>query len=230
LFSSLITWETSADARIRTPRRLARFLRRWLAERKAESLWRQRGRPPPPPGHVKRTLLHTYARCCDIRVFVETGTYYGDTLAALRNTFDELHSIELDRGLYRQAVTRFARDSRIKLWHGDSGDMLAHVVQAIYRPALFWLDGHYSGEGTARGILCTPISRELAHIGRHALKDYHLIIIDDARSFDGTDNYPTVEELGSYVASLGLTVVRISDDMIFVVSARSKVELGHIIT
>ena len=61
-------------------------------------------------------------------------------------------------------------------------------------PCLFWLDGHYSEGITAKGQLNTPILAELNHILNHSIKD-HVILIDDARCFNGLDDYPTIDEL-----------------------------------
>ena len=212
--STSMTWSSSADGRISPPRRIVRFVRRWLNELREERSWRRAGCPAPAPGHVKRALLRGHALRHGARVFVETGTLYGDTLAAMRTFFDQLHSVELDPRLYQQAVQRFTNDSRIRLWRGDSGSVLPRVLDGIDQPTLFWLDGHYSGPGTAQGTADTPIRLELEHIGRHALCGSHLVIIDDARLFDGTNGYPTVNEFRARAAALGFIYMREEHDMI----------------
>jgi hypothetical protein len=148
-------------------------------------------------------LLREYARRDGLQVFVETGTLYGDTLAALSPYFEELHSIELCPDLHQKAVERFAKDRKIMLWHGDSGELLPRVLELVREPALFWLDGHYSGEGTARGIDDTPVVRELAHVSNHKLCGKHLVVVDDARLFCGQDGYPQKEHLRNLVAQMG---------------------------
>jgi len=50
---------------------------------------------------------------------------------------------------------------------------------------LFWLDGHYSSTGTARGKVDTPIFYELMHILSHPLASKFLLVIDDQRLFRG---------------------------------------------
>jgi len=57
---------------------------------------------------------------------------------------------------------------------------------------LFWLDGHYSGEGTACGDQVSPILQELDLIKAHPRRD-HCILIDDSRLFTGVDGYPTLK-------------------------------------
>ena len=65
-------------------------------------------------------------------------------------------------------------------------------------PALFWLDGHYSGGATANSGK-SPIMDEVATILESDLE--HVLLIDDIRLFDGTDGYPTLSELRELVMS-----------------------------
>lgn len=69
----------------------------------------------------------------------------------------------------------------------------------VTAPCLFWLDGHYSGGGTAQAHLDTPIIQELGTIFDHPVST-HVILIDDARLFDGTHDYPTIEQLRKFFA------------------------------
>jgi hypothetical protein len=55
-------------------------------------------------------------------------------------------------------------------------------VRQLQEPALFWLDGHYSGVDTGKDELDTPVSAELEAILGSPVKG-HVILIDDARCF-----------------------------------------------
>jgi hypothetical protein len=127
-----------------------------------------------------------------------------------------LHSIELSDELYRQAVTRFAGNAKVCLWQGDSGEVLAEIVERINAPTLFWLDGHYSGGKTAHGQEVTPIRRELQQIAGAKLLSSHVIVVDDARLFNGSNGYPTMEELQRLANGLGLTEFQIVTDLIII--------------
>jgi hypothetical protein len=210
---------THFPSRRSLPRRVARTLRRGYSDWMAEREWRRAGRPLPAPPHVKRRFLRDYARAHDLRVFVETGTLYGDTVAGLRGAFDRLHSIELDDTLFAAAQERFAGDRKITLWHGDSGDVLERVLAAVDAPALFWLDGHYSGGGTGRGVEDTPILRELQHIAHHPHRERHHLIIDDARCFGSLDGYPTAIELKRYCSQQGFKLFEQVEDFLIVRNA-----------
>ncbi len=126
------------------------------------------------------------------RYFVETGSYEGGGIAAaLRDGFIEIHSIELSEKYYSYCQAKFAGYSNVHLWHGDSGEILAHVIEPIQEPITFWLDGHFSGGGTAKGVMNTPLLQELEAIKKHPIKT-HTIIIDDIRLL-GRDEFDFIQ-------------------------------------
>lgn len=160
--------------------------------------WERRGRPVPPPYTVKRRMITEFAGRFGCRVLVETGTFRGDTIWSLRHKFDRLYSIELDEALYAAAVRRFAGMNKVTLVQGDSGEKLHEVVKSIDTRTLFWLDGHYCGEGTGLGVEEAPVYRELEAVFGHRIQD-HIVLFDDARCFEGRGGYPKVDELREWV-------------------------------
>ncbi|HKG62168.1 MAG TPA: hypothetical protein VKB05_20585 [Pyrinomonadaceae bacterium] len=171
-------------------------LRRDLEARRA---WEKQGRPSPPPHIIKEELIRDYAKTFNTNVLIETGTYLGDMVHAMKKCFSRIISFELDQTLAAQAQKRFAGDNHIQIIQGDSGKLLGDCIATINEPCLFWLDGHYSGGITAKGTLETPIKNELSSILSHAV-DGHVILIDDARCFTGENDYPTLDELQTFVA------------------------------
>ena len=171
-------------------------LRRDLEARRA---WERQGRPSPPPHIVKEELIRDYAKTFNTTVLIETGTYLGDMVHAMKNHFSRIISFELDQTLAAQARQRFANDNHIQIVEGDSGKLLGDHIGRINEPCLFWLDGHYSGGITAKGALETPIKNELTAILSHPI-DGHVILIDDARCFTGENDYPTLDELRNFIA------------------------------
>lgn len=161
--------------------------------------WAEAGHPVPPPGLYKGLMLRHYAKQYNLRIFVETGTYRGNMVSALRYDFDKLYSIELDQKLFEAAKKRFADVPQIQLFQGDSGVELEKVLKTFQAPALFWLDAHYSAGETAKGSLNTPILKELDLVLGHS--DKHVMLIDDARCFGVEPDYPTIQELSDYVRS-----------------------------
>ena len=70
--------------------------------RQAKALlkWQRSGRPAPPPHQVKQAILRKYASKFNTRVLVETGTFLGDMIEAMRDNFDKIFSIELSEEYY----------------------------------------------------------------------------------------------------------------------------------
>jgi len=160
--------------------------------------WEKDGKPFPPPPAVKQQTLQHYAEKYNLQTLVETGTYYGDMVEAMRDGFARIYSVELSRELYEKARERFAGEKHIELIWGDSGVEMGKVMKKLNQPALFWLDGHYSAGETARGNKDTPIYEELGHI-LNAEETGNVIIIDDARNFGMDPEYPTMEELTDFI-------------------------------
>jgi hypothetical protein len=131
------------------------------------------------PPLVKIRALQHYARKFGLRTFVETGTFVGDTTAAVARSFDRCFTIELSDDLHARAVKRFAAQPHIVCVHGDSGAAISDILHRIDQPALFWLDAHYSGGITADAGY-DPILKELSSIFAHSIKS-HVVLIDDAR-------------------------------------------------
>ena len=117
--------------------------------------------------------------------FCETGTHRGNGVAlALEAGFEDCRSIELHAGNYEACKERFKDDCRVKLYFGDSSKMLSSMISDISEPITFFLDAHFSGEGTANGTALNPIHAELEQIALNPWKA-HVIIIDDWRCYGG---------------------------------------------
>ena len=167
-------------------------------QRRKLDRWMRAGRPHPPPNVLKQTTVRDYANQFGCRVLVETGTYYGAMVLAMRNQFQSIYSIELDGSLFARASRMFSHDPRVRIIQGDSAEKLRTVLSEVDEPAVFWLDAHYSGPGTARASRDTPITTELGLIFSHAV-DEHVILIDDAHDFGRLPHYPTIEQVQSCV-------------------------------
>ena len=171
---------------------------RFFQRRKAYSKWEKRGRPIPPPPIIKQRIVKDYAQRFSLDTLVETGTYLGEMVLATKENFNRIFSIEIDKKLAKKTNKKFSKYSHITIIQGDSGEVLKDVISNIKNPCLFWLDSHYSGGLTSRGINETPIKQELEHIFYSGIKE-HVILIDDARFFIGGKDYPKLQELKDFV-------------------------------
>lgn len=175
--------------------------------------WRARPDGPPPALH-KIAELRRHARRHGLRVLVETGTFEGDTTAALARSMDRVVSIELSPELHAAAVARFAGTPHVQVVRGDSASVLPGVLDDLEVPALFWLDAHWSEGRTARGEEDSPVAHELRLVLGHAVEG-HVVLVDDARAFVGSGGYPTIDEIRRLVAESGRScTVEVRDDII----------------
>ena len=167
------------------------------------------------PHPIKIVVVGSYLKQFSIDDFVETGTYLGDTLGYIARSGARCTSIELSEELYKAASRRFGGYKNVRLVQGDSGQRLPELLTEINKPVLFWLDGHYSSGITTSAETHTPISTELRAILSHPIKQ-HVILIDDAHSFNGTNDYPHLDDLlrlireeGSYTAEVSADIIRL---------------------
>ncbi len=171
-------------------------------KRQAELLkWNLRGKPLPPPHSVKVAVVTQAVQNFGFRTFVETGTFLGDMVARARHLFEHVYTIEVDQQLHARAMARFEHDPGVCVLHGDSAHVLPAVLDRLTSPAVFWLDGHYSGGSTGKGDFETPVQTEVELILRHTVSG-HAILIDDARLFNGTGDYPTLHDFRNQLENL----------------------------
>lgn len=186
----------------------------WVQDGQALRSWVRCGAAGPPPQCVKQGVLRQHAARFGLEVLVETGTYFGGTVNALRHDMARIISVEVDEKLAALARRRFAGDAKVQIIQGDSARVIAEVVPRLTSPALFWLDGHYSGGVTGFGESHCPILQELPSI----LDDQrfaHVILIDDARAFGSDPAYPTIEAVRNLVKQRRHgTTVSVQNDII----------------
>jgi len=164
-------------------------------------------------GPEKREEIKKWQAMTGYKLFVETGTFLGDTTLAMSDVFDHCWTVEIDDSLYTKALVRFEGRTNITALHGSSDRLIGPILKDINAPAIFWLDGHYSKGDTGRGHVDTPILDELMKIFNHPIKT-HVILIDDARAFLGMNDYPTIKTLHRFVRAHSPYRVRLSNDII----------------
>lgn len=153
------------------------------------------------PHKVKQQTIKRLATENNIKTFVETGIFLGKMIEAMIPHFDKIYSIELSQPLFDRAKEMFQNNKNVELVFGDSGEKIVDVLNKINTPAIFWLDGHYSGGITALADIETPVIAEIRNVIAHPVKN-HIMMIDDARLFTGTRDYPTIDEVKRVVKSL----------------------------
>jgi hypothetical protein len=178
--------------------------------------WVKAGCPSPAPVKVKLSVVKHYVEAYQTKTFIETGTFLGTMIEYIAATGVQCHTIEIDPTIHRRTSGVLAKHKNINFILGDSGEALPALLADLDHPATFWLDGHYSGSFTGRAEIDTPISAELDHILAHPIKK-HVILIDDARDFDGTNNYPPLSILFKHFDEHSDYKVDVSTDIIRIV-------------
>jgi hypothetical protein len=160
--------------------------------------WILRGRPTRSPHLLKQKTVREYGEKYGLKTLVETGTYYGEMVAAMRTKFDHIYSIEYVKELADRAAKKFARYPHIRIFNGDSRTVMPAILALLKGPALFWLDAGYYGWVGMQGDQ-QRLSAELEMILSHRYP--HVILLDDARGLTGQNGIPSVNEVKSHIES-----------------------------
>lgn len=119
-------------------------------------------------------------------VFIETGTFLGDTSFKAAKVFKNVHTIEASDEIYKKAKVNLECCNNVTMHLGDSGNVLKDLLPNLKGKIVFWLDGHYSGIHEGHQTALTPenpLIKELAQIKNSKLSD-SIIMIDDIRFCD----------------------------------------------
>jgi DNA repair exonuclease SbcCD ATPase subunit len=128
-------------------------------------------------------LVEELKQVLPLSIFVETGTFEGETVNQVHHLFDEIYTVELADEYYQKASRRFEANASIKVFQASSDSFLKDLSDSLRdKSVLYWLDAHWCvAEGTAGQESQCPLLEELAAI--ESLNSESVILIDDARLF-----------------------------------------------
>ena len=122
-------------------------------------------------------------------VFIETGTFRGETVANVKDIFDTVISIEIVDALYQAAHNQFKPFPNVEIIKNDCVLELPKLIEQYNdKKIVFFLDGHYSAGVTGKNDKDVPLLDELKVIN-DSYKQECLIIIDDADLFEFKDRF-----------------------------------------
>lgn len=149
-----------------------------------------------PYSYTKYRQIVAVARRTAARTLVETGTYRGVTTRRCIPHFNRVYTIELDPSLARSATQQFRRYGTCEVIEGDATKVIQVLLEQreIGGDLLFFLDGHFSGEGTALGVSAEPALEVIRIIARHKERVAG-VVVDDFREFGTQPGWPSKGQL-----------------------------------
>lgn len=185
--------------------------------------WYKKGKNSSIPLSVKEDIISTYKSKYNIKIFLETGTHYGDMIWRQRNNFDKIYSIELSTDLVDFSKKRFKKSQNIIIVQGDSGRKISEILTQISEPIIIYLDAHYLGKDAVRGYKDCAVVDELPVILKTEIN--HIIIINDAHLFNGERDYPSFDSISRYIQTIcPYSSINIENDCIVIELIFSKTE------
>ena len=153
------------------------------------------------PHFIKLKILDT-AKSVDL--WIETGTYRGDTTLYLGGRGCPVISFEPSVELASSARSKFLSHPNIQIVNALSEDRLDEILTEV-SPNLGHLAGHFSDGTTYCGPQQTPITSELKIIAQHLPRFGTVtIFVDDFRSFvNGQTDYPAPSSLTKWADQNG---------------------------
>ena len=166
--------------------------------RKSLKNWRARNFSPPSPDVIKHQILMN--NNLKDSLWIETGTYYGETTKLLSKISKKIISIEADKNLFETSNKILKKFKNVEILNGKSEDLLDKVISKNlnFQNVCIYLDAHlcqdhlkntktFGNENTA-----TPILNELEIVSKYVSSfEKIVVLIDDIRLFKGKfQNYP----------------------------------------
>jgi hypothetical protein len=171
---------------------------------------------------IPQEITLKLAKLANVTTFVETGTYKGETTRWAAQHFQKVFTIEKSDFHFEESKS-LGQLPGVRPLFGDSSLVLPELIAELgNEPALFFLDGHWSGGQTAGADDECPLMNELWSLkGRGS----DIILIDDARLFHAPPplphnaaQWPTIGEVVLALQScLDSPYISIVDDVIFAI-------------
>ena len=176
------------------------------------------------------SFMVTLQQKFNIKYFVETKTFKGNTAFWASKHFETVFTIENSEKIYKRTKSKFLGVENISFLFGNSRNKLVDVIDQVSDSAIIWLDSHWSGGETYGANDQCPLLEELEIINNSHLR--HFIFIDDARLFESPPPpphdlkyWPDLVSVINKLQSIPDSFVVILEDVIICVPNFSRDEL-----
>ena len=183
--------------------RTLKYLIWTISNLKSLKNWSNRNFSVPSPDIIKHHVL--IKNNLENSLWIETGTYYGNTTRVLSKISKKTISIEADKNLYETSKKKLKNLKNVEIIYGKSQDLLEKVIleNLNFENICIYLDAHLCRDHLRNTTTfgnendATPILEELKLIKKFLSKFKSInILIDDIRLFQGSfQNYPNKNAL-----------------------------------
>jgi hypothetical protein len=161
----------------------------------------------------------------DYKVFVETGTYKGETIREMAQHFDELYTFEIHPELYQYSLSQNT-SPKINYLFGDSVALLPKTISVHNlngKKCMFFLDAHISGHDSGfNPAHQVPLLEEIDIISS-GIKSACVLCLDDARFFAQEAGKPwdwshiSIDRIKSIIGAERIDKLFVNNDRVWVV-------------
>ena len=178
----------------------------------------------PPPD-----IVFELANITGSKIFIETGTFKGNTTRWASVNFESVFTVERSSALHDEHKESLLELGNVKPILGDTRKALPDILRGLDENATIWLDAHWCAQGSAGESDECPLLEELDCLVN---RSEDIILIDDARLFlaapplpHKASEWPTILDIMEVVSSfVKKPFVQIVDDVIFIVPDENEIK------
>jgi len=124
------------------------------------------------------------------KIFIETGTAYGQTLQEVQPYFEKIFTVEISEKLWEWLQPQIQQFENVDHVLGDSLIEIPKFLDSLTEEdkVFFWLDAHWSQGLSGKNHLDVPLIEECVIIDEQYKADVGLVVIDDVRMFETNTN------------------------------------------
>jgi|TARA_B100002019_G_scaffold293350_1_gene320334 hypothetical protein len=164
----------------------------------------------------------------EFKIFVETGTAYGQTLQQIQPYFEKIFTVEISQKLWEWLHPQIRQFENVEHVLGDSLVEIPKFLKTLDEndKVFFWLDAHWSQGLSDKNHLDVPLIEECVIIDEQYKSDTAIVAIDDVRMFETNINEDwssiTIDAVKSSFKNFDILVSKEIEDRLILFISRKK--------